>query len=334
MRLAPQIRVRLSTRVALLVAAVGLCGVAGCKKKDDKPAMEAVETGKKPPIVKKKPVAAADRPAPAPAAPTPVAPEALAAAPSPAEPAAEPAAAPAADRPARAEPPAGAEPSAAVERPAGAEQPGAAERPAAAEPAAADRPGPGREAVAVQAPAAAPEVAPAVPGAPVQAPSAEPLAAAPEAPAPEAAPPGPRAPGEPPLDVNGYLTAKDLELVVGTKIKFRRADLPGVAPSPTYNALYYQPEKGDQLGVAVQVWRDNNRAESITRFNTMRNTYSNVAPTNKVAEQGFRAFFGNVVSVVFADPRRPLIASVTCSTKICTADQLIELGRRVAERLR
>lgn len=140
--------------------------------------------------------------------------------------------------------------------------------------------------------------------------------------------------GEPPLDITGYLSAVDVTRVLGDKAKLRRGDLPGALPSPVYNATYFQPEKGDHFGLAVQVWRDSNLAESRTRFNTMRNTYSDVAPTNKVTDQGFRAFFGGVVSLVFADPRRPLVVAVNCSTKVCTADQLIEIANRVNERLR
>ncbi len=140
--------------------------------------------------------------------------------------------------------------------------------------------------------------------------------------------------GEPPLDITGYLSAVDVARVLGDKAKLRRGDLPGALPSPVYNATYFQPDKGDHFGLAVQVWRDSNLAESRTRFNTMRNTYSDVAPTNKVTDQGFRAFFGGVVSLVFADPRRPLVVAVNCSTKVCTADQLIEIANRVNERLR
>lgn len=142
------------------------------------------------------------------------------------------------------------------------------------------------------------------------------------------------APTEPPLDINGYLSRADVEKVLGPKQKFLRADLVGVNPSPNYNSVFFATEKTDLFGVAVQVWRDPNLAESRTRFNTMKNSYSNVAPTTKVTDMGFRSYYGNVVTLVFVDPRRPLLAGVSCSTKLCTADQLIELARRVAERLR
>ncbi|MSQ81611.1 MAG: hypothetical protein EXR77_01670 [Myxococcales bacterium] len=158
------------------------------------------------------------------------------------------------------------------------------------------------------------------------------VAASPVAAAPESLG-GPREHAEPALDITGYLSAADVERVVGNKAKLRRQDLPGTAPSATYNAIYFGPEKGDGFGVALQVWRDANLAESRTRFNTMRNTYSNVAPTNKVAEQGFRAYFNGVVTLVFANVRRPMVASVSCSTKVCTADQLIEFAHRASERL-
>jgi hypothetical protein len=139
--------------------------------------------------------------------------------------------------------------------------------------------------------------------------------------------------GEPVLDVNGYIGVSDLEFVLGGKAKFRRSDLVGTPAGPGYNALYYVPQKGDQFGVSVQIWQDNSVTDARARFNTMRNTWSNVAPTNRITEQGFRAHFEGVVTLVFADPRRPIVAAVSCSAKICTGDQLAALAGRVAERL-
>ncbi len=324
-----------------MMLAVLLIAVPGCRKKPDKAALEAVETGgKKPPLVQRKAkgpdagaAAGADNagtraakaatgaaapspfavptPLPAAAVPAPAAPPAAAAVPSEAAPGSP--VVPVLALPPPAQPGAGrgdakAEPAPAEE----AKQPG--EAVATAE-RGADRPG-----GVVRGDRKGPEPAP-----------------APEAPAlPPPPPPAPEAPvvGEPSLDVSGYISAMDLELVLGTKQKFRRADLPGVPATPGYNALYYEPEKGDYFGVSVQVWRDSNLAESRTRFNTMRNTYSNVAPTNKVTEQGFRSFHSGVVTVVFADPRRPIVAAVACSTKLCNADQLLHLARNVSERLR
>lgn len=207
---------------------------------------------------------------------------------------------------------------------------------AAAAPAIGRAPMPGLAAADVAAAAAAAPPPPVpVPVAPRQPPPpAEPAAE------PTPAPPAPPSPArqeasaEGALDISGYVSIADLERVIGPKIKLHRADLSGVAPSDGYNALYYQPDKGSEFGVAVQVWRDTGLSESRTRYNTMRNTYSNVAPTNKVTEQGFRSYFGSTVTLVFADPRRPLVAAVTCSTKFCNADALIELSHRVAERLR
>jgi len=138
----------------------------------------------------------------------------------------------------------------------------------------------------------------------------------------------------PPLDITGYLSAADLERVLGGKLKFRRTKLPGKKAHKGYNSLYYADSKGKEFGVSVQVWRDRNLVDSRTRFNTMRNTYSEVVETNRVTAQGFRSFYGDVVSLVFADPRRPMLASVSCSIKFCTADSVIELSRRVAGRMR
>lgn len=324
----------LASRRRLMALAVALAAVAmpaGCKKKGDP--VEAVTTGSAP-VVKRKardagaaaatalPSEATRMRAPAGDAPAiPGAPvgDAAAIVPAPApeavtpEALANPVVAPSADPPAGAlaRGPAGeAPPELALAAPSrgGADSPLGSAAPEAAPPTGALRPAEDR---------LAPEPAP---------------VAALEPPPSER--PGAMDSGEPALDITGYLSAVDITRVLGDKAKLRRGELPGAKPSPTYNVLYFQPEKGDQFGLAVQVWRDSNLAESRTRFNTMRNTYSNVAPTNKVTDQGFRAFFGGVVSLVFADQRRPLVVAVNCSTKTCTADQLIELSNRVNERLR
>ncbi len=318
---------------AVAAALVAVAMPTGCRKKADP--VEAVATGNAPMVKKKSRDAGATAAAPLPSeatrmrAPTndsPTAPvaaiaDAAAIRPAPGPEAATPETALAPVQAPSAEPPAGAAaaPASAPAGRAGAGSPLGSAAPEAAPPLGALRPA--AEAPGAEGPA---------PEAPVLPVGAPPVAAA--EPPPER--PGALDSGEPPLDITGYLSTVDVTRVLGDKAKLRRSELPGAKPSPTYNVLYFQPEKGDQFGLAVQVWRDSNLAESRTRFNTMRNTYSNVAPTNKVTDQGFRAFFGGVVSLVFADQRRPLVVAVNCSTKTCTADQLIELSNRVNERLR
>lgn len=158
--------------------------------------------------------------------------------------------------------------------------------------------------------------------------------AAPEVAAPTPSLRGESAPVEPALDITGFLSLADLEHVVGKKVRFRRGDLPGITPNKSYNVLYYEPQKGDDFGVSVQVWRDLNLIDSRTRYNTLKNTATNVVATSTVGDQGFRSFFGKVVTLTFADARQPLVASVSCSTRFCKAKELIELARRVAERMR
>lgn len=305
--------------LATLVLLAGFA-VASCSKKPEA-AVEAVETGaKKPPVVSRKSksapaVAAAESPTATAAGVRGRPPAAVAAA----------VAAPVAVTPTAAPVPA--------LRP----QPGAA-------PPAAVAPAPGAGAVAAAQPAAAlaaPAPAAVPPAAAPAAAEAEPAPAAIPAPAGRALgvprpldrPQPTSAEAEPGLDVNGYISTADLEFVLGPKQKFRRTDLLGSQPAKNYNALYYAPQTGDQFGVSVQVWQDATVADSRVRFNSMRNSWSNVAPTNRITEGGFRAHFEGVVTMVFADPRRPLIAAVSCSTKICTGDQLAQLSQRVFERL-
>lgn len=208
------------------------------------------------------------------------------------------------------------------------------EPPVAGEPAAAAEPAP-----ALVEPGAPAEPAPAAPAEPEPAApnAADRVAAAlPPSPVPdlEADRPAPKAPAEPALDISGYLSIADLERVLDKKHSFRRSELPGLKATPDYNALYYADSRDKEFGVSVQVWRDRNLVDSRTRFNTLRNTYTDVVETNRVTAQGFRAYYGGVVTLVFADPRRPLLAAVSCSIKMCSANAAIELSRRVSERMR
>ena len=310
------------SRTWLVLARLGLAltlaagGVTACKKSGD--AVEAVP-GKKPPIVKAKKPAAGAKADEAKAKDGPAATDAAA---KPTAPGVDPLRAPASRPVAAAEAPTPvAVPAPAVAAPAVA----VAAAPAAAAPAPVvptpiGRGKPGE----VVAKAEPPKPEPAKPDA---------AAKAEEAPLPPGAVVVRAMPGEAPLDVNGYIIAADLPKVLGPKQKFHRTDLVGINPTPNYNAMFYATDKADLFGVSVQVWRDPNLAESRTRFNTMKNSYSNVTPTNKITDMGFRSFFGNVVTLVFVDPRRPLLAAVSCSTKVCNGDQMIELARRVAERL-
>ena len=142
-------------------------------------------------------------------------------------------------------------------------------------------------------------------------------------------------PIEPSLEIGGFLTLRDLEHVFSKKKTFLRGNLPGVEPSKSHNTLYFEPQRGDAFGVAVQVWRDLNLIDSRTRFNTLKNTSTNVVTTAKVVgDQGFRSYFGGVVTLTFADARLPIVASVSCGIKTCEANDLVALALRVAERLR
>ncbi len=163
------------------------------------------------------------------------------------------------------------------------------------------------------------------------APEAEP--AVPEVPAAGPALRGEGPPAEPALDLTGFLTLRDLENTF-EKATFRRADLAGVRPNKGYNSIFFEPTKGDGFGVSLQVWRDANLIDSRTRFNTLKATSTNALDTTALPELGFRAYYGGVVTVTFVDARQPLVASLSCSTKLCKKEQIIRLARIVAERMK
>ncbi len=223
--------------------------------------------------------------------------------------------------------------------------------PAAGAPAAADPADP-----AAGAPGATPGAAVAVPGADTQAADAaraaaevaargaaaaeRPVEPAPD-PAADAGAPiqaarlrGEAPTAEPALDLTGFLTLRDLENRLEKAPLMRHDDLPGIKPTQGYNAIYFAPAKGNAFGVALQVWRDPSLIDSRTRFNTQKNTASNAVDTQVLGDLAFRSYFGGVVSLTFVDARQPLVATLSCSVKLCNKDQFIALARTVAERMR
>lgn len=141
-------------------------------------------------------------------------------------------------------------------------------------------------------------------------------------------------PAEPGLDLTGFLTLRDLENRLVKAPPMRHDDLPGIKPTQGYNAIYFTPAKGNAFGVALQVWRDPSLIDSRTRFNTQKNTASNAVDTQILGDLAFRSYFGGVVSLTFVDARQPLVATLSCSVKLCNKDQFIALARTVAERMR
>ena len=140
-------------------------------------------------------------------------------------------------------------------------------------------------------------------------------------------------PTDPPLDLTGFLTLRDLENTF-EKASFRRADLAGVRPTKSYNSIFFEPTKGDSFGVSLQVWRDANLIDSRTRFNTLKATSTHALDMTALPELGFRSYYGGVVTVTFVDARQPLVASLSCAVKLCKKEQIIRLARIVAERMK
>jgi len=155
--------------------------------------------------------------------------------------------------------------------------------------------------------------------------------------APQVAPPPPaplpHAVSRPPMpDLKLLLTARDVSEMTGGKTSFKRTTLPGVAPSEDYDCIYYEPEKGSNYGLGIQVFRGATPDQTRERYASMLASYPSAVEIQPVAGKTFFAWWDEVLFVVFVQPAKNLVVVLSCGRKHCDSDRLYELARKVATR--
>lgn len=140
----------------------------------------------------------------------------------------------------------------------------------------------------------------------------------------------------PPLDIDGLLTDKDVEKMVGQG-QYTAADLLGQEPNPSYNSIRFRPEDGNNYGAGLQVWKFEDSAAAQNRFGQLRNQYLDVSelPTS-LEHPGRRAFVserGGIRQLVVQFDRPTGIVALSCTDPVCKNNRdAVRLLRVVAER--
>ena len=138
----------------------------------------------------------------------------------------------------------------------------------------------------------------------------------------------------PTQDIRLLLTMADIKEIAGDKVRFVRRNLPGVINSKETEALMFAPEKGDAFGFAIQVYYEKPGPRARQRFDNLFATYPNAVEIAPVAGRTFFAYFGEVIHVGFLHPMTGKIVVLSCGQKFCNSDQLYELAKKVASRVR
>ena len=146
-------------------------------------------------------------------------------------------------------------------------------------------------------------------------------------------PPAPAEPKRPVLDVARFLPVKDLRTLTGERTLAAKGQLAGIPATETYNSAYFAPSKRSEFGVSLQVWKERIRRDVNQRFERMRADFPNAEDTTAIGPKGFISYYDDIVTLTFADLSRRVVASVSCSQKICTGEQLLSVANAVNEKL-
>lgn len=161
----------------------------------------------------------------------------------------------------------------------------------------------------------------------------EPAAKKPDEPAPAPAAEEVKAPEKKVLAVDELLSIADLVAIVHSKGWVSRGAIPGENPDESRNSIYYE-KPGTGRIVSLQLWKLE-RQQAISHWNNMLATWPNAQIQENLVSQD--TFFWNrshLFGLVFLDPAKGCVVSVSCHTEICTDTQLLQLALTAYGRLK
>jgi len=138
-----------------------------------------------------------------------------------------------------------------------------------------------------------------------------------------------RVAASPPIPISHALSSKELREMTG--MRFKEGVLEGQTPSPRYNSLYFEGDRKDVFGVAIQLWHEPALKDTRARYEQMKIGYPNVQETGNITNYTFFSHWGKVYHMVFMDLKRRRVATV--SSEALTPNQLFTVATRVRDRL-
>jgi hypothetical protein len=135
------------------------------------------------------------------------------------------------------------------------------------------------------------------------------------------------------MSLKKYITLADIRKIVSNDTLVEEGGLSGIAPSDTYNSIYFAPPARATFGVAVQVWRDKTRRDANVRFRRMRAQYANAEDTTAPTAKSFVSQWHDILTLSFANLTKRMVVSVSCSTTICKPAQLLGVAKNISAKL-
>ena len=143
----------------------------------------------------------------------------------------------------------------------------------------------------------------------------------------------PKAPAVKALSLKKYINQADLRKLLSNDTLVEEGPLVGIAPSESYNSLYYAPPVRSSFGVSVQLWRDKTRRDANVRFRRMRAQYANAEDTTAPSAKSFVSQWDDILTLTFANLTKRIVVSVSCSTKLCKPAQLLAVAKSISDKL-
>ncbi len=142
---------------------------------------------------------------------------------------------------------------------------------------------------------------------------------------------------KPPLPIEELLPV-DLVQEMTESSELARAPIPGINPSPDYNAVRLHSREEDGYGVGLQVWRLEEPKAARSHFEKLRGQYLEPSESEELVDELERPVFtstrSDVANIVTWLEEPPVVVAISCATDTCDSSKsMAELARAVLDRL-
>lgn len=135
------------------------------------------------------------------------------------------------------------------------------------------------------------------------------------------------------LDIEKLINIRELREQTGYAGALSDAWLLGQTPDDRYNAMRLSTDDGKDLGFAIQVWKPGNESAASKRFSDLYAQSFGGKKLKAVATDAFTASHHDIHELGFYDKTRRTTVLLSCSSKVCTLQQLQTIALTIQRRL-
>lgn len=136
------------------------------------------------------------------------------------------------------------------------------------------------------------------------------------------------------LDIEQLINIRELREQTGYSGALSDAWLLGQPPSNHYNVMRLATDNENQLGFSVQVWKPGNQNAASKRFNDLYQQSFGGKKITSVATDAFTASHHDINELGFFEKSKRSTVLLSCSSKICTLEQLQAIALIIQRRLK